>query len=226
VDVKWKFLLAPLVAGALASCGQSPVPSEQQGPVASAAVPQPQSAALDPAKLMSEYVHERYDKRDYPKLARKIGSAWTRIQPLREAAALKAIGSGRCDFVELVEVSNERSSKEQLTVFVDCRNHERFYVTETDVVSDHKVVAQSEKTVSRGRAIAACAQAARERALFPSLVDAHTWSGATFQADQTTGGARVTLEFEATNALGNELPYLAVCVFPADRPAEISVTTR
>lgn len=180
----------------------------------------------DPRASISPTVFEPYDKSGFPKLARKLGASWARIQPVREAAAFKALESGRCDFVELAEVSDNRSTKENIAVFVDCRNLERFYVSESDVKAAKRAVTQSSKSIGRAAAIAACAEAARRAATYPSLVDAHTWAGASFSSDRTTGGARVLLDFEATNALGVELPYRANCLFPADAAPELSITAR
>lgn len=215
----------------LSGCGQAQneessaeqsVADRPDGQAPSAAV----ATKVDPRSLIEPYVFEPYEKSGFPKLAKKLGSSWARIQSLREAAAFKALESGRCDYVELSEVSDARTTKENIAVFVDCRNRERFYIAETDVAANGSAVAQSTKTIGRAQAIEACAQAARQAATYPSLVDAHTWAGASFTSDKTTGAARVLLDFEATNALGVELPYRANCLYPADAAPELSITAR
>lgn len=215
----------------LAGCGKPPVEdlSDSQEAAEPVAAPAPSEVATpktDPRTRIDPYVFEPYAKSGYPKLAAKLGRSWSRIQALREAAAVKAIETNNCDHVELAEVSDARTTRENITVFVDCRNRERFYVSEADVAASSNPVAQSARTVGRSQAIEACAEAARRAATYPSLVDAHTWAGASFTSDRTTGGARVLLDFEATNAFGDELPYRANCLFPTDAAPELSITAR
>ncbi|GGD45832.1 hypothetical protein [Pseudoxanthomonas indica] len=212
-----------LIAFGVAGCSEPASPERKAEATRKATT---ESKPRDPRKAISEYVFEPYDKREYPKLSKKLGSAWPRIQPLREAAALRFVKSGRCDFVELAEVSESRSTKQNITVFVDCRNRERLYVSEDDLNENRALSPQSDRVISQSVAIDACADAAKSRATFPSLVNAHTWAGARFSSDKTTGGARVLLDFEATNALGVELPYTANCTFPVGGPAEITIIAR
>lgn len=203
-------------------------------PAASAPATEPpaQAAATDEQlrTRITEYVFDRYEAKDYPKLYAKLGARpdpTDRIQAVREGAAFQALRSGRCDHVELAEISDQRTTADNITAFVDCTNGERFYVAESDLAQGSTAVANSQLTLPRADAIQACAEAARAAAAFPSLVDPHVWTGASYTAHQTMGSARVLLDFDATNALGVELPYRANCLFPAgDGTPELTVTPR
>lgn len=190
---------------------------------------QTQPAAADHAPLQPEWteeelqaripshVSEPYARDQYPKLYAMLseGNAETRIQHIREGAARQAMRSGRCDRVEVSEISNNRSSKASLVAFVDCSNGERFYVSEAELEANHPLTANSEKTIDAAQAIDACVQAARSMATFPALMDPHIWTGSSYSTYRRMGSARVTLDFDATNAFGQKRPYTANCLFPA-----------
>lgn len=178
---------------------------------------------------MDDGVFDPYDRANYPRTFKLVGKPdpVKRIQAIREGAAFKAIASGRCDRVELSEISENRSTKANLSAFVDCTNRERFYVSESDLAANAVATANSDRTLPRAQAISACVDAARGIATYPSLVDPHTWTGASYSASKTMGAARVLLDFDATNAFGVKIPYSAACLFPAGHTTpELNVTPR
>lgn len=67
-------------------------------------------------------VFEPYDRSKYPKLSAKLGDRWKEIQPMREAAALKALQTQACRRVVVAEVSVERSTQDAIRVFVYCND--------------------------------------------------------------------------------------------------------
>ena len=68
---------------------------------------------------------------DYPRLAKKLGPAWSRLQSGRERAALQVAADPQtCDYVEVSEAS-DRSTQYELVFFVDCRNRHRAYIRES-----------------------------------------------------------------------------------------------
>ena len=182
----------------------------------------PRPDPVDPETKMSPSVFEAYDKKYFPKLAEKLGASWSRIQSVREAAARHVASSEKCDYVEIAEVS-DRSSSEDIVIFVDCRNRQRMYVSESSLAAGVTGGFQSEKTVSRSHAVQACSDAAKSMTTYPELADMHTWLGSAFSADTTTGNAQVWLDFDAKNAFGVASRFTAHCIFPADGRPEIQV---
>lgn len=221
---------AALVAGCSGQTTPSAVQQEArpaQQPATIPPPPQPPPPPPDPRKLIDPGVFDPYTKADYPKLAKKLGPAWVRIEPFREAAAMKALESPRCRSVDVAEVSLDRSTREDLFAFVYCNNlNERLDFTESTVLQSGTPLTNSEKTIDRATAIAACSAAAKAEALYPSLAKTHTWAGASFQTYRPLGSARVLLDFEATNALGVALPYRADCLFPVGKPMELVIQPR
>src|SRR5690606_41083474 len=86
----------------LTACSQAPpapppVPTTTEEAPATAPTPEQLQARI------SEYVFDPYDRPNFPKLYKRLGKPdpTQRIQTLREGAALKALESGKCDFVEV-----------------------------------------------------------------------------------------------------------------------------
>lgn len=184
------------------------------------------AATVDPKTKISPYVFNADDKKDFPKLASKLGAAWSRLQPTREAAALHVASNPKCDFVEIAEAS-DRSTKSNIIIFVDCRNGERMYVSESDLKAGGSSQFQSDKVVDRASAIKACSDAAKSMTTHPELADMHIWTGSSFNANKTTGNAQVLLDFDASNSFGVEGKFTARCIFPANgAPPEITVQAR
>lgn len=191
----------------------------------SGSTPTPAPVA-DPKTKVSPYVFDADEKKDYPKLAKQLGNSWSRLQPTREAAALHVAANPKCDYVELADAS-DRSTKSEIVIFVDCRNGERMYVSESDLKAGSADRFQSEKVVDRASAIEACSNAAKSMTTYPELADMHLWTGSSFNANKTTGNAQVLLDFDASNAFGVEGKYTARCIFPAGgEPPEITVHAR
>lgn len=186
----------------------------------------PSTPVDDPKTKISPEIFKADDKSDFPQLAKKLGSAWPRLQPSREAAAIRAASSEQCDYVEVAEAS-DKSTKSNIVFFVDCRNGERLYVSEQDLKSKANSVFQSDKVIDQSTAIEACSNAAKSMTTHPELANMHTWSGASFNANKSTGNALVTVDFEAKNLMGVEGKFTARCIFPADgQPPEINVLPR
>jgi len=79
----------------------------------------PPDAAQLRARIDSE-VFRPYDRAQYPKLSAKLGDRWDEIQPLRAAAAIKALTHQGCTHVDVAEASVDHSSKENIRIFVYC----------------------------------------------------------------------------------------------------------
>lgn len=220
------FLVASAVL-ALTSCSDR----QQEASTAHASQPGAQAATVPPSRNPKDRIDPGVfvpdTKADYPKLAAAIGESWARTQSLREAAAFKALENPLCRNVDMSEISGTRSTPSNLVVFVYCNNgKDRFDFNEADVRVAGAPIANGDRAIDRAEAIKACSEAAKSLALYPSLVETHTWAGASFSVYRPTGAARVLLDFETTNAFGQKLPYRADCLFPMGKPAEIAIAPR
>lgn len=183
-------------------------------------------AEEDPKTKISQYVFVADEKSDYPKLAKKLGASWSRLQSTREASALHVAVNSKCDFVELAEAS-DKSTKSNIVIFVDCRNGERMYVSESDLKTGGAYEFQSDKVFDRMSAIKICNGTAKSMTAHPELADMHIWTGSSFSANKTTGNAQVLLDFDASNTFGVKGKFTARCVFPANGEVpEITVHAR
>lgn len=191
----------------------------------------PQSAAAigtDPRAAMrakiADGVFDPYTKDQFPKLFQKYGPRMSQLQEAREAAAFAAVLSGKCDRVEVAEVSS-KGTKDNAVFFVDCRNGERLLMSESDLKNKTPLRTQSEKSVNQSQAHLACQQAIRSRAQYPSSVD-FSILGVDIAKGKTTGNLRVALDFEAKNGLGNTLPYRGICTFDPEGNMDVSIAKR
>lgn len=207
------------------------------------------NAQLNPAeaekslkKKISNNVFLAYDQKQYPKTFSKFGSRMPEVERARQAAALVAASSRNCSFVDMSEVSDS-STKANIQIFTDCQGpttgtSERFrfqeselkdkkgrFFTEATIQGAQEPLTVSQQAMPKDRAIAICKEAVTMSAKFPSSVDFSTF-GATAKTSQGNGETSVELEFEAKNALGASLPYLANCGFPINGKPTLSVNPR
>jgi len=161
----------------------------------------------------------------------KTWKAWgedgvARIEALQQAAAETAAHSQRCDRVEIVGLSDSRSSPPtRPVVYVDCANRERFYISESDM--GDAVLSQSEKAdrFSEGDAVSACTKALRRELAFPESLDRDFWS-LSARRSKTLGNWVVRFDFSASNALGMDLPHTARCVMTPAGQTEVTIARR
>jgi hypothetical protein len=194
-------------------------------------------AALDPkgfeawqkekleAKI-SDYAYDVYTKDQYPKTFAKWGSAGVKkINALRKQAAYLVAANDACDHVDVSDLSDERSQPgKKIVIFVDCLNHQRFYLTEAEIVSGAKPVSKNQKTalISDVDALEACETQVKSVLQFPSSFDVSMLSMRVFRSEY--GNIAVSFNFEAMNGFGNLIPQAARCVIDDQgiHPAEIS----
>ena len=163
----------------------------------------------------------------YPKTWKTWGEdGVARIEALQRAAAKTVARNQRCDRVEIVALSNSRSTPpDRPVVFVDCANRERFYITESDV--GDVVRSQSDKAddVSEGDAVSACTQALQRELAVPGSLDRDFWS-LSARRSKTLGNWVVQFDFTASNALGVDLPHTARCVMTPAGQTDVTMTRR
>ena len=175
---------------------------------------------------ISSYALSPYTKKSYPKTVKKFGSRLSEIEAYRRRAAEVALDSGKCDFVDIVELSSDRSSLSNLNFFVDCRNEQRIYLSESQLDSGSPVLTQEERAWTKAQAMTACEAGIKERALIPSELDIHNIMGTNFYRAPRTHNVLLSMDFDAKNAFGVEMKYTAKCSFRPGELGEIEILIR
>lgn len=117
-------------------------------------------------------------------------------------------------------ISGGKGTKNNPVFFVTCgkgMNVHNVFFSKSDVEDDRAISAV--EPVSRATAIAACSDAVKASAMFPSTVGVHLFSGTSVNT-HANGRATVVMNFDAKNAIGNELPYQAKCLIMPDGKVE------
>lgn len=189
-------------------------------------------ASSSPAKSshkaeISDYALTPYTADQYPKLFAAFGSRINDVERLRRAAAEKAAASPTCDRVEIVELSQERSSLSDLNYFVDCANTTRFRFSETELASAGPAASESQKAWDEAEARRACEDLIRQNATIPTSVKVHSFLGTSVYKAPSTGNVVVTSDFDAKNAFGTEIGYRAKCYFqPGVAAGKVEISQR
>lgn len=171
------------------------------------------------------YAIDKYTSTQYPKLSAKYRSRLTEIEKFRRTAAERVIDSGKCDYVENVQLSDE-SSLRSLKFFIDCANQNRIYLTEAELKSGAEVRTQAENSWDEGEAIVACRGMTKRSATIPSSVNFHSFTGTSAKTAKTTGNVQVLLDFDAKNGFGAEIGYTARCIFEPRKQGSIEIFIR
>jgi len=166
-------------------------------------------------------------QKGYPKLYSAWGAAGIKkINSLMQPAAEKAARSPECDKVDLVEISQQRSTPGgKIVFFVDCANGKRFYIEDSDLKSTGAVQSQSAKTASISdiQATQSCESAIKAQLHNPLTFNRNFGTTSVYRAP-TTGNVVVQFTFEAKNNLGAQLPSKARCVLTDRGLEEASVS--
>lgn len=198
-----------------------------RGWVASRFLDKGQEVADDPyRRKISSSALTPYTRKSYPKTFQTYGSRMKEIETLRRHAAKMAVDSGKCDFVTMSDLSTSRSTLRHLQFWVDCRNGQRIYLDEFEIQRKGLVATEAEKAWSEPSARKACAEAIKARSLIPSEVDIHQILGTSFYKAPQTHNAVLTMDFDARNAFGEEIPYTAKCHFKPGQLGTIGIAPR
>lgn len=176
------------------------------------------------AARIREYAIDKYTPAQYPSLTAKYRSRLTEIEKLRRTAAERVIDSGKCDYVENVQLSDQ-SSLRSLKFFINCTNENLIYLTEADLNSGAEVRTQSELAWDEGEAIVECRAMTKRSATIPSSVDFHTF-GLSATTNKTSGNVQVLLDFDAKNVFGAEIGHTARCIFEPRKQGSIEIFLR
>jgi hypothetical protein len=167
-----------------------------------------------------------YTMKGYPKTVAKYKTRLKEIESFRRRAAELILDSGKCAFIEYVELSDTKSSLNNMTFFADCRNGQRVYLNEKDITKRKKVLTQAEKSWNKETAKEACIDKIKSSAILPSELDLHHFTGTSVYKAPTTQNVVVKINFDAKNLLGAELPYTATCHFPPGKAGTVDIQFR
>jgi hypothetical protein len=197
----------------LASCDGAQSPDSVATPKQDASVP----ASIDPG------VFEPYKREGWTKLFASWGDKGiARIQRLREAAAQTVAKNPSCDTVEISDISESRSTApNEPVVLVDCKNGERFYLSERDTGGFVQTEMQKGARFSSADLIRQCTEAVRNRLTLPATFDQSMFSVSERQGG--SGNRVVEFEFEAKNRIGLTLPAQAKCIMTTEGEFEVTV---
>lgn len=116
--------------------------SKNQAPVAASAPAQPYKAEISP-NAVHKYPEtaQELKKKGFPKLLQKYGvEGVKKINRLMPRVAEKAALNISMDKIVYVDVSDNRSTKDKLVFFADAANHNRLYISESELHSDKTVL--------------------------------------------------------------------------------------
>ena len=168
-----------------------------------------------------------YSQKNMPKLYANWGGEWVKkINAMMPKVVAKVANNPKCDTPEIVELSDNRSRvKKEAVFFVDCKNGERFYVSQNELVQDQPLKPESEQLKGEPHMyIQACRESVKNHLQFPSSFDDEILS--TTARKTPSGNIEVVMPFTAKNALGIEIPQTARCLITTKKQIEISFSNR
>lgn len=191
------------------------------------------AAPMAPQQKIAADAVEAYTKANNPKMHKAWGDAGLkRLNELAPKAALAVAGHHKCDRVEVVGLSFDRSNPPKEAVFfADCANKERFYVTENEINSGIATAPESARArtasgkpmVDDGQAIRLCEQAVKAQLNHPATFDRKRLDTVVTRPKQSVNSV-VYFGFTAKNSLGAELPHKARCIVQPDGTTEASIS--
>lgn len=179
------------------------------------------------AGAISPHAIQTITKSGYPKTFEKWGEdGVARINSLQPDAAAMIAKSAGCDALEILGLSDKSSPDTGVVFFGDCSNGSRFYVNENDIVAGHLASSQNEKSdaISDADYIALCHNGIRNRLKFPSTFDPG-WFG-TSVSRAIAGRVVVTVDFDAMNGSGGEIPQRGKCFFDGGTVFDYEISDR
>jgi hypothetical protein len=165
-------------------------------------------------------------KEEFPKLYSVFGKkGLNRINRLMPLVARKAAESPLCDKVVYVGVSDRSFGAGEIIFFVDCQNHERFYISERDLSVNAAAVSQSERAAEMSDASAiSLAESAVKIKLQSPLSFEKKFATTSVLRHNTTGSISVDFDFTSQNGLGLRVPGHARCIISSDRNVDVTIT--
>jgi DNA-directed RNA polymerase subunit RPC12/RpoP len=177
------------------------------------------SDRIDPSGLSP------YTTKGYPKTVQKYKTRLKEVEHFRRRVAEMVLDSGKCKFIEYVELST-KSMLNNLIFYTDCRNGQRVYLNEREITKGEKVLTQADKSWGEEAARQSCIDAIKSSAMLPSELDIHHFTGTSVYKAPTTHNVVVTINFDAKNLLGAEIPHTATCHFEPGKVGTVDIQIR
>ncbi len=163
---------------------------------------------------VTEYPENKKElqKAGFSKTLKKLGlEGFKKANKLMPIAAKKAASNKKCDAVMLVDIS-DKSTKDNLIIFVWAKNQTKFYFTEAELMNDGPVLSEQEKLAPLlMRHTVLAEEVIKSQLNHPSTYDRHELG--VFSSQTTPSCNEITIEFSAKNGFGLELTYIATVQF-------------
>jgi hypothetical protein len=205
----------------VSSCGEPSTQEAADGTSNATTSSRAEPAPIDPGVYVP-YKREQGFEKTFAKWGEE---GVLRVQKLREGAAETVANNPQCDAVELAELSDSRSfPPDHPVVFVDCRNSQRFYLSEDDVGGSVATEMEKGARFSSSELISRCTDEVTSKLNLPSTFDRDLFSVSDRQG--TSGNRVVEFTFEAKNGLGLTLPASARCIMTTQGRFEVNIIER
>lgn len=212
---KWLFIIfivIPVVLAIIAPKDKKKSESETQTVEQKEIV---QVKEKDIKSKIPDNVYWMMTKKDFPKAYKQWGQkGLDKINSLAPQVSELVAKSKKCDVLSEVALSDAKSKpKKNIVFFADCKNGERFYISEEDIVNQRSAVSLNEafENLDKESYYRSCLNAVKARANHPSTVDSSIF-GRNIKATPT-GGVFVYMDFTAKNSFGLEEEFNAQCTW-------------
>jgi len=201
--------------------------SARSGSNFSTETPAPSPPATPIRAPILPHAIEEYTPKSYPKAYKKFGNAaMKRANAGNQQVAEMVSMQKNCDSVALVSFSDVRSTKSEIVWFADCKNGQRFYVSESDLKAGATIRSNQDiaKAFDNYDNQLLCEQLIKAKLPFPSSYDKNF--GGTRVTANPTGSISFQISFEAKNSLGNAVPLIGECKLSAGKMELVAIQPR
>ncbi|ALT07399.1 hypothetical protein [Moraxella bovoculi] len=162
-------------------------------------------------------------QKGFPKTYKTWGKKWIDdINATMPLAVNHIAKSEKCDEPIDVSISDNRSKpKKEVVFFVDCKNGERFFISQEELKSNTMVEAESEKLAEAHKYIRPCVDAIKQQLNYPATFDEKTLSIRAYKG--TSGNVVVEVPFTAKNGFGVEIENMGKCVIDTQNNSTVEI---
>lgn len=162
-------------------------------------------------------------QKGYPKTYNAWGKKWIDdINAAMPIAVNQVAKSEKCDEPIDVSLSDNRSKpKKEAVFFVDCKNGERFFISQNELNGNTVVEAESEKLADAHQYIRPCVDAIKQQVNYPATFDEKTLSIRAYKG--TSGNVVVEVPFTAKNGFGVEIESMGKCVIDTQNNSTVEI---
>lgn len=164
---------------------------------------------------IDKYAIYPMEKSDWAETYQKWGDKWMkRLNSMQHDVAKKVSYSPECDKVDIVGLDTFNSvPKKKAVFFADCANGKRFFIADSDLVSDEPAISLQSKNsrIKDHEAYSICERKIKSGLNFPESYKTSITSKSIYRSK--FGNIATTIDFSAKNAFGILSSYRARCVF-------------